>query len=180
MNKFNQKVLFYGTPHFAVEALELLINNNINLIGVVTAPDRKAGRGQNLRQSEVKKWAIVNDIPVYQPINLKSEEFNALLESIKPDVQVVIAFRMLPEKVWNFPKMGTYNVHASILPNYRGAAPINWCLYNGEKVTGVTSFKLKHEIDTGDIALVMKLDIDITDNFLRISRARVIPTYTPS
>lgn len=165
MNKFKEKVLFYGTPGFAVESLKSLIEQGYNVIGVVTAPDRRAGRGMKLKYSEVKEFALEKELPVFQPTNLKSEEFMEQLKILSPDVQVVIAFRMLPEKVWNFPRLGTYNVHASLLPNYRGAAPINWAIYKGEAETGVTTFKLKHEIDTGDIALQTAISISKTDNF---------------
>jgi len=165
LNKFKEKVLFYGTPGFAVESLKGLMEGGFNIIGVVTAPDRRAGRGMRVKYSDVKDYALDNRIPVFQPTNLKSEEFQNQLKELDPDVQVVIAFRMLPVKVWDFPRLGTYNVHASLLPSYRGAAPINWALYNGEKETGVTTFKLKHEIDTGDIALQASIAISDTDNF---------------
>lgn len=165
MNKFKQKVLFYGTPGFAVASLDYLVRNEVNIIGVVTAPDRKAGRGQNVQFSEVKKYAIEKDLLILQPMNLKSEEFQIRLKELNPDIQVVIAFRMLPEMVWNYPSLGTYNIHASLLPDYRGAAPINWAIYNGETETGVTSFKLKHQIDTGDIAKQYKVHIEKDDNF---------------
>jgi methionyl-tRNA formyltransferase len=165
LSKFKQKVLFYGTPSFAVESLDFLVKQGINIIGVVTAPDRKSGRGQQLQFSDVKKYALDNDIEVFQPTNLKSEVFQEVLKELDPDIQVVIAFRMLPEMVWNYPKLGTYNIHASLLPNYRGAAPINWALYNGEKETGVTAFKLKHKIDTGDIAGQRRISIEKNDNF---------------
>jgi len=165
LNKFKEKVLFYGTPGFAVTSLERLIKEGYNIIGVVTAPDRKSGRGQKIQFSDVKKYALEKDIPVFQPTNLKSKEFEGELNQLNPDVQVVIAFRMLPEKVWNYPSLGTFNVHASLLPKYRGAAPINWAIYNGEKETGVTTFKLKHKIDTGDMAMQLKVEIERKDNF---------------
>lgn len=145
------KVLFYGTPFFAAHILKNLIDNAANIVGVVTAPDKPAGRGHHMQASEVKKMALQYDIPVFQPTNLKSDDFQKILQSVNPDVQVVVAFRMLPEKVWSFPKKGTFNLHASLLPNYRGAAPINWAIINGEKRTGVTTFFLTHQIDTGEI-----------------------------
>ena len=135
----------------------------MNVVAVVTAPDKPAGRGMKLQQSAVKKYAVEKNIPVLQPEKLKAPEFLEELRSYHADVQVVVAFRMLPEVVWNMPPLGTINVHASLLPNYRGAAPINWAIINGEKETGVTSFKLQHEIDTGNILLQSKVDISEQD-----------------
>lgn len=140
-----------GTPEFAVPSLKLLVSNTWNVVAVVTAPDKPQGRGRKLAGSPVKQTAEELGIPVLQPTNLKSPEFVKELESYKADVQVVVAFRMLPEVVWNMPPLGTFNLHASLLPDYRGAAPINWAIINGEKVTGVTTFFLQHEIDTGNI-----------------------------
>ncbi len=135
----------------------------MNVVAVVTAPDKPAGRGMKLQQSAVKKYAVEKNIPVLQPEKLKAPEFLEELRSYHADVQVVVAFRMLPEVVWNMPPLGTINVHASLLPNYRGAAPINWAIINGEKETGVTTFKLQHEIDTGNILLQSKVDISEQD-----------------
>lgn len=164
MNTKN-KILFYGTPDFAVACLAQLLKDGFNIIGVVTAPDRPAGRGKNLQQSDVKIFALENNLEVYQPTNLKSSEFLDKLKELNPDIQVVVAFRMLPVQVWGFPKLGTINLHGSLLPNYRGAAPINWTLINGETETGVTTFKLLHEIDTGNIAYQQKVPINPDDNF---------------
>lgn len=153
------RIVFMGTPEFAVASLEILVKNDYNVVGVVTAPDKPAGRGQQLQQSAVKQFAVAHNLNVLQPTNLKDENFLRQLHDLKADLQFVVAFRMLPEKVWNMPPLGTYNVHASLLPNYRGAAPINWAIINGEKETGVTTFKLKHEIDTGSILLQRKVVI---------------------
>lgn len=140
-----------GTPEFAVPSLDKLVENGWNVVAVITAPDKPKGRGQKLIPSPVKEAALKHDIPVLQPTNLKSPEFLEELKSYQADLQIVVAFRMLPEVVWSMPPMGTFNLHASLLPNYRGAAPINWAIINGEKETGVTTFFLKHEIDTGSI-----------------------------
>jgi methionyl-tRNA formyltransferase len=145
------RIVFFGTPDFAVASLEALVENGYDVVGVVTAADKPAGRGQKLQPSAVKSYALEQGLNVLQPTNLKSEDFVSTLRSLKADIQIVVAFRMLPEVVWNMPKLGTYNVHGSLLPDYRGAAPINWAIINGEKTTGVTFFKLKHEIDTGNI-----------------------------
>ena len=150
MNK-NLRIVFLGTPHFAVESLAILVKNNYNIVGVVTAPDSQSGRGLSIHQSPVKEYAIAHGIKVFQPVKLKDESFINELKSLKADLQIVVAFRMLPESVWNMPPLGTINLHASLLPQYRGAAPINWAIINGEKETGVTTFFLKHEIDTGEI-----------------------------
>jgi len=159
------KILFYGTPDFSVACLSQLLIDGFNIIGVVTAPDRPAGRGKNIQQSDVKIFALENNLEVYQPTNLKSPEFLDQLKKLNPEIQVVVAFRMLPTQVWDFPKLGTINLHGSLLPNYRGAAPINWVLINGETETGVTTFKLLHEIDTGNIAYQQKVAINPEDNF---------------
>jgi len=147
------KIVFMGTPEFAVASLDALVKAGCNIVGVVTAPDKPAGRGMKLTQSAVKQYAVEHGLNVLQPEKLKSPAFLEELKNLNADLQVVVAFRMLPEVVWNMPPMGTINVHGSLLPQYRGAAPINWAVINGEKETGVTTFKLKHEIDTGDILL---------------------------
>jgi len=151
-----------GTPAFAVASLSALLDAKMNVVGVVTAPDKPGGRGMQLQQSAVKQFAIAHNLPLLQPEKLKSPEFFDALSNWKPDLQVVVAFRMLPEKIWSFPPMGTLNVHGSLLPQYRGAAPINWAIINGEKETGVTTFQLQHAIDTGDILLQDR--IEITEN----------------
>ena len=148
-----------GTPEFAVASLNALVNAGCNVVGVITAPDKPAGRGLKLQESAVKRYAVEKGLKVLQPEKLKNPQFLEELRSLKANVQVVVAFRMLPELVWDMPPMGTINVHASLLPQYRGAAPINWAIINGEKETGVTTFKLKHEIDTGDILLQEKTSI---------------------
>ncbi|MBC9912128.1 methionyl-tRNA formyltransferase [Chitinophaga varians] len=148
-----------GTPDFAVASLDILVENGFNIVGVITAPDKPAGRGLQLQESAVKKYAVSKGLPVLQPEKLKNPAFIAQLTALQADLQVVVAFRMLPEIVWNMPPEGTINVHASLLPNYRGAAPINWAIINGEKESGVTTFKLQHEIDTGDILLADKVVI---------------------
>ena len=142
-----------GTPEFAVSSLDALVEAKCNIVGVITAPDKPAGRGMKLQESAVKKYAVEKGLKVLQPEKLKNPGFLEELRSLKADLQVVVAFRMLPEQVWNMPPMGTINVHASLLPQYRGAAPINWAIINGEKQTGVTTFRLQHEIDTGGILL---------------------------
>lgn len=154
------RIIFLGTPDFAVASLNAMVEHGYNVVAVVTAPDKPAGRGMKLQQSAVKKYAVEKNIPILQPEKLKAPEFLAELKNYQADVQVVVAFRMLPEAVWNMPPQGTINVHASLLPNYRGAAPINWAIINGEKQTGVTTFKLQHAIDTGDILLQSITPID--------------------
>jgi methionyl-tRNA formyltransferase len=158
------KIVFMGTPEFAVASLEALIDAGSHIVGVVTAPDKPAGRGQKLSESAVKKFAVENGLKVLQPVRLKDPEFLAELKALDADLQVVVAFRMLPEAVWNMPPKGTINLHASLLPQYRGAAPINWAIINGEPESGVTTFFLKQEIDTGDILFVEKITIadDVT------------------
>jgi methionyl-tRNA formyltransferase len=158
------RIVFYGTPDFAVASLDALVQAGANIVGVVTAPDKPAGRGMQLNNSAVKLYALGKGLAILQPLKLKDPEFIAELQSLKPDLQVVVAFRMMPEVVWNMPPMGTINVHASLLPQYRGAAPINWAIINGETETGVTTFKLKHEIDTGDILLQKSTPIEADDN----------------
>ena len=145
------KIIFYGTPEFAVPSLDILVKNNYQIIAVITVPDKPAGRGQKIVASPVKEYAHAHDLVVLQPVNLKDENFIQQLRELKPDLQVVVAFRMMPEVVWKMPKLGTFNLHASLLPQYRGAAPINWAIINGEKETGVTTFFLQQEIDTGKI-----------------------------
>jgi len=152
-------IIFMGTPEFAVASLDALVNAGFNIVGVVTAPDKPAGRGMKLQQSAIKKYAVEKGLKVLQPEKLKNPGFIEELRSLNAQLQVVVAFRMLPEVIWNMPPMGTINVHASLLPQYRGAAPINWAIINGEKETGITTFKLKHEIDTGDILLQEKTPI---------------------
>lgn len=158
------KIVFMGTPEFAVPCLDILLSNGFDIVGVVTAPDRKAGRGQKVRFSAVKEYALKHDLKILQPTNLKSEEFIDSLKALNADLQVVVAFRMLPEIVWDMPKKGTINLHASLLPNYRGAAPINWAIINGESKTGVTSFFIQHEIDTGNILFQEGITIEHEDN----------------
>ncbi len=153
------KIVFMGTPQFAVPSLDELLQAGSNIVGVITAPDKPAGRGQKLNESPVKKFAVANGLKVLQPTNLKDPKFLEELHALDADLQVVVAFRMLPEEVWTMPSKGTINLHASLLPQYRGAAPINWVLINGEKESGVTTFFLKHEIDTGNILFTEKVTL---------------------
>jgi methionyl-tRNA formyltransferase len=157
------RIIFMGTPEFAVPSLETLIQNKFNVVAVITAPDKPQGRGQKIVYSPVKECALKYNVPVLQPTNLKSPEFLEELRSHKANLQIVVAFRMLPEVVWAMPAFGTFNLHASILPQYRGAAPINWAIINGEKETGVTTFFLKHDIDTGSIIFQEKETITDQD-----------------
>jgi methionyl-tRNA formyltransferase len=157
--KSKMGIVFMGTPEFAVASLDALVKAGFNIVGVITAPDKPAGRGMKLNESTVKKYAVKNKLRILQPEKLRNEEFLSELRSLIADVQVVVAFRMLPEVVWNMPPKGTINLHASLLPQYRGAAPINWAIINGEKETGVTTFKLQHQIDTGNILLQEKIEI---------------------
>ena len=153
-----------GTPEFAVAPLKKLLENNYNIVAVITATDKKGGRGgKRIIESAVKKFAVANNIPILQPPSLKSPVFLEELTSYKADLQVVVAFRMLPEVVWSMPPKGTFNLHGSLLPKYRGAAPINWAIINGEKETGVTTFFIKHEIDTGDVLLQEKMPIGVDE-----------------
>ncbi|MDX2191353.1 MAG: methionyl-tRNA formyltransferase [Bacteroidota bacterium] len=147
------RIIYMGTPEFAVPGLEILVKNGFNVVAVITTPDKPQGRGLQLGESAVKLAALKLNIPVLQPVKLKDESFINELKSYKADLQIVVAFRMLPEMVWNMPRLGTFNLHASLLPQYRGAAPINWAIINGETQTGITTFFLKHEIDTGDLIL---------------------------
>jgi methionyl-tRNA formyltransferase len=153
------RIVFMGTPEFAVAALDKLVQAGCSIVGVVTAPDKAAGRGMQLQQSAVKQYAIEHGLFILQPEKLKSPDFLEQLKNLQADLQIVVAFRMLPEIVWNMPPMGTVNLHGSLLPQYRGAAPINWAIIHGEKFTGVTTFKLQHEIDTGDILLTATIPI---------------------
>jgi len=153
------RIIFMGTPEFAVASLDKLVNAGCNIVGVITAPDKPGGRGMELQQSDVKKYAVEKGLNILQPEKLKNPDFLAQLKSLAADIQIVVAFRMLPELVWDMPPMGTINLHGSLLPQYRGAAPINWAIINGEKQTGVTTFKLLHEIDTGNILLQQAFEI---------------------
>lgn len=164
LDKTTLRIVFFGTPDFAVASLRRLVEGGYNIVGVVTMPDKEAGRGHKLIQSPVKQYAIEQGLKVMQPEKLKSPEFVEELRSLHADLQIVIAFRMLPEIVWSMPPLGTFNLHASLLPKYRGAAPINWAVINGEKETGVTTFFLKHEIDTGDVIMQHKIAIEEDDN----------------
>lgn len=164
MKKENLKIIFFGTPEFAVESLDALCRNGYNIAAVVTMPDKIAGRGHKLIESDVKKYAVAHGLPVLQPTNLKSEEFHESLREINADLFIVIAFRMLPQSVWSMPRLGTFNLHASLLPKYRGAAPINRAIMEGDTETGVTTFFLQHEIDTGDIIMQKKTTIDPEEN----------------
>lgn len=158
------RILFMGTPEFAVTILDKIIQQDYKVVGVVTAPDRPAGRGQKLRKSAVKVFAEEKGIEVLQPTNLKSDAFQEDLKRLKPNLNIVVAFRMLPKKVWNFPSFGTFNLHASLLPQYRGAAPINWAIINGETTTGVTTFFIDDKIDTGAVILKEEVTIEANDN----------------
>ncbi len=154
------RIIFMGTPDFAVASLDILVKNGYDVVAVVTASDKMGGRGgKDLIQSAVKQYSVENNLKVLQPEKLRNEDFLAELKSLNADLQIVVAFRMLPEMVWNMPKLGTINLHGSLLPAYRGAAPINWAVINGEKETGVTTFFLQHEIDTGDVLMSAKLAI---------------------
>lgn len=158
------RIVFMGTPDFAVESLKILVEHKYNVVGVITMPDKPAGRGHKVQYSAVKQYALDHNLHLLQPEKLKDEAFLNELRNLQADLQIVVAFRMLPEVVWNMPKFGTFNLHASLLPQYRGAAPINWAIINGEKETGATTFFLTHEIDTGKIILQQKLPIAETDN----------------
>lgn len=160
----NLRIVYMGTPEFAVEPLRRLLDAGCNVVGVVTMPDKPQGRGYKLQPSAVKQFAVERGLPVLQPEKLKDEGFLQQLRDLRADLQIVVAFRMLPEVVWNMPPKGTFNLHASLLPQYRGAAPINWAIINGETKTGVTTFFLKHEIDTGDIILQREVAIDGNDD----------------
>lgn len=164
MTKDSLRIVFLGTPEFAAYSLERIHSAGYNITGVVTMPDKPAGRGHKMLQSPVKQYAIANSLELMQPVSLKDPEFIAQLRALDADLFIVIAFRMLPEVVWSMPPLGTFNLHASLLPRYRGAAPINRAVMNGDTVTGVTTFFLKHEIDTGDIIAREKITIDPDEN----------------
>ncbi len=157
------RIIFMGTPEFAVASLDALLKAGCNIVAVITVADKHAGRGMELQESPVKKFAVAHNIPVLQPEKLRNPQFLSKLKGLNADLQVCVAFRMLPEVVWSMPPMGTINLHGSLLPQYRGAAPINWAVINGENETGVTTFKLKHEIDTGDILLQKRFPIEHGD-----------------
>lgn len=163
-DKNSLRIVFMGTPDFAVESLRALVENGYNVVGVITMPDKPIGRGHKIQYSAVKKYALEYDLPILQPEKLKEESFLKDLRAWNADLQIVVAFRMLPEAVWDMPPLGTFNLHASLLPQYRGAAPINWAIINGEKDTGVTTFFLTHEIDTGKIILQEKITIEEHDS----------------
>jgi len=164
MTKEELRIVFFGTPDFAVESLRRLVEGGYNVVGVVTMPDKPAGRGHKLYQSDVKRYAVASGLPLLQPVNLKDESFVSQLRDLNAHLNIVIAFRMLPQVVWAMPPLGTFNLHASLLPRYRGAAPINWAVMNGDTVTGVTTFFLKHEIDTGDVIEQRSVPIGRHDN----------------
>ncbi|MBP9151318.1 MAG: methionyl-tRNA formyltransferase, partial [Flavobacteriales bacterium] len=178
-----ERIVFMGTPDFAVATLKALLDAGANVVGVITAPDKPAGRGMKLQPSAVKQFAVENDLNVLQPTNLKSEEFLSELSALKATLQVVVAFRMLPEVVWNMPEKGTFNLHASLLPQYRGAAPINWAVMNGETESGVTTFFLQHQIDTGNIIFQEKVAIgesetagELHDKLMNVGAGLVVKT----
>ena len=158
------RIVFMGTPEFAVGILDTVIKNNYNVVGVITAADKPAGRGQKIKYSAVKEYALANNLPLLQPTNLKDEGFLAELKALDANLQIVVAFRMLPEVVWKMPKLGTFNLHASLLPNYRGAAPINWAIINGDAKTGVTTFFIDDKIDTGAMILSSETAIATDEN----------------
>ncbi|MBQ8867794.1 MAG: methionyl-tRNA formyltransferase [Bacteroidaceae bacterium] len=165
MQKEDLRIVYMGTPDFAVESLRLLVEGGYNVVGVITMPDKPMGRhGSVLQPSPVKQYAVEKGLRVLQPVNLKDEAFVEELRSLKADLQIVVAFRMLPEVVWNMPPMGTFNLHASLLPQYRGAAPINWAIINGDTETGITTFFLKHEIDTGEVIQQVRVPIADEDD----------------
>ena len=164
MNYKDWRIIFMGTPEFAVASLDALLKAGANVVAVITAPDKPGGRGMEMQQSAVKKFALQKDLPVLQPEKLKNEAFLEELRLYKADLQIVVAFRMLPELVWNMPAKGTINLHGSLLPHYRGAAPINWAVINGEKETGVTTFLLQQQIDTGNILMQANTPIDAEEN----------------
>ncbi|MDE5871809.1 MAG: methionyl-tRNA formyltransferase, partial [Muribaculaceae bacterium] len=164
MNKKDLRIVFFGTPEFAVESLDALVRNDFNIVGVVTMPDKVAGRGHKLYQSDVKCYAVEHNLYLLQPEKLKAQDFIDSLRALEADLFIVIAFRMLPREVWQMPRLGTFNLHASLLPKYRGAAPINRAVMNGDTETGVTTFFLRHEIDTGDMIMQKKIEILPEDN----------------
>ena len=164
MDKQSLRIIYMGTPDFAVESLRALVEGGYNVVAVVTMPDKPAGRGHQLQYSAVKQYALSVGLPLLQPERLKDEDFLKELRSYNADLQIVVAFRMLPEVVWDMPRLGTFNLHASLLPQYRGAAPINWAVMNGDTQTGATTFMLQHEIDTGNIILQESIDITTDEN----------------
>ena len=164
ISKDNLRIVYMGTPEFAVESLRCLVEGGYNVVGVITMPDKPAGRGHKIQFSPVKQYALEHDLPLLQPEKLKDETFIAALKAWRADLQIVVAFRMLPEIVWSMPRYGTFNLHASLLPQYRGAAPINWAVMNGDTETGITTFFLKHEIDTGEVIQQVKVPIADTDD----------------
>jgi len=177
------KIVFMGTPEFAVASLDALVKAGFDIVGVITAPDKPSGRGLKLSESAVKQYAVANGLKVLQPEKLKNPEFLEELRSLKADLQVVVAFRMLPEMVWNMPPKGTINLHASLLPDYRGAAPINWAVINGEEFSGVSTFLLKQEIDTGDVLFTESVTIneddtagDLHDKLMEIGAGLLVKT----
>ena len=177
------KIVFMGTPDFAVASLSALLEADFEIVGVITAPDKPAGRGQKIQESAVKKFVTVHGLNLMQPQRLKDPEFLETLRSLNADIQVVVAFRMLPELVWNMPPRGTINLHASLLPQYRGAAPINWAIINGEKLSGVSTFFLKQEIDTGDLLFTEEVHIgaddtagDLHDKLMHIGASLLVKT----
>ncbi len=183
MAKEDLKIIFFGTPDFAVESLSRLVDGGYNVVAVVTMPDKPAGRGRQLQESDVKRYAVEHGLPVLQPVSLKDEAFIQQLQSFQAQLFIVIAFRMLPEAVWQMPPLGTFNLHASLLPRYRGAAPINWAVMNGDTETGVTTFFLKHEIDTGDVIQQRSCPIgrqenveDIHDRLMEMGADMVLET----
>lgn len=183
MEKKELKIIFFGTPEFAVESLDAIIKNGYNVVGVVTMPDKVAGRGHKLYQSDVKRYAVEHGLKVLQPEKLKSSDFLKELREFDADLFIVIAFRMLPREVWQMPRLGTFNLHASLLPKYRGAAPINRAVMNGDTATGVTTFFLKHEIDTGDMIMQRKVEIrpeenvgDVHDKLMHLGASMVVET----
>ena len=164
MRKEDLRIVYMGTPEFAVEPLRCLVEGGYNIAGVITMPDKPAGRGHKVQFSPVKQYALEHGLPLLQPEKLKDETFVEALRALNADLQIVVAFRMLPEVVWNMPRLGTFNLHASLLPQYRGAAPINWAVINGDTETGITTFFLKHEIDTGEVIQQVRVPIADTDN----------------
>ena len=164
MKKEDLRIVYMGTPDFAVESLRCLVEGGYNVVGVITMPDKPAGRGHKLQFSPVKQYALEHSLPLLQPEKLKDEVFVEALREWKADLQIVVAFRMLPEVVWNMPRLGTFNLHASLLPQYRGAAPINWAVINGDTETGITTFFLRHEIDTGEVIQQVRIPIADTDD----------------
>lgn len=179
------KIVFMGTPDFAVGILDTIHKNNYEIVGVITAPDKPAGRGQKVSTSAVKEYALANNLRLLQPTNLKNEDFLAELKSLEANLQVVVAFRMLPEVVWRMPELGTFNLHASLLPEYRGAAPINWAIINGETKTGVSTFFIDDKIDTGAIILSKEISIpetetvgELHDRLMNLGSEAVLETLT--